>query len=314
MQENDRWRIQSDSNFCTVGIVLNKLSDADGLPPVLYYEVGLVTGGIMQVGWATPAFRPDSENGDGVGDCKHSWGFDGSRSIKLHNETTESYCEEPWKAGDVVGCRCNYRTGEISYTVNGKDVGVAFQRVPETVFPVVSCNPGEVVEFRLTAAELKHRSAGVTAVGDIMATQDVTLDSLLEDLDGDDDEEKVPAAIDDKSGTVKQDEKKEKAKSDPTPQAVVVEPLDLDKYGSVHELEKLGLERLKGALMAIGLKCGGTVQERASRLFSVRGLNPADYPKKLLAKKQEIDQLLTFYFNLNFRENSRQVIKKRFHF
>lgn len=34
------------------------------------------------------------------------------------------------------------------------------------------------------------------------------------------------------------------------------ETLDLDQYDSVEDLEKLGLERLKSALMAIGVKCG----------------------------------------------------------
>lgn len=38
------------------------------------------------------------------------------------------------------------------------------------------------------------------------------------------------------------------------PQAAAV---DLSPYNSAEELEGLGLERLKGALMAIGLKCGG---------------------------------------------------------
>lgn len=33
--------------------------------------------------------------------------------------------------------------------------------------------------------------------------------------------------------------------------------IDLTPYGSATELEGLGLERLKGALMAMGLKCGG---------------------------------------------------------
>lgn len=34
------------------------------------------------------------------------------------------------------------------------------------------------------------------------------------------------------------------------------EPLDLSNFTSCEELEKLGLDRLKSALMAIGMKCG----------------------------------------------------------
>lgn len=34
---------------------------------------------------------------------------------------------------------------------------------------------------------------------------------------------------------------------------------------------------------ARGLKCGGTAHERAERLFSVKDLQPKNYPKNLLA-------------------------------
>ncbi|XP_062411257.1 splicing regulator SDE2 [Sardina pilchardus] len=61
-------------------------------------------------------------------------------------------------------------------------------------------------------------------------------------------------------------------------------PLDLSAVDSVEQLEAVGLDRLKGALMARGMKCGGTLQERAARLFSVRGLAPDQIDPALLAK------------------------------
>lgn len=56
-------------------------------------------------------------------------------------------------------------------------------------------------------------------------------------------------------------------------------------------MKALGLNRLKGELMALGLKCGGTLQERAARLFSVMGLareqiDPALFAKPLKGKKK----------------------------
>ncbi len=63
-----------------------------------------------------------------------------------------------------------------------------------------------------------------------------------------------------------------------------IEDIDLDKYGSKEELEALGLDTLKNALMKRGLKCGGTLQERASRLLSVKGLAPEDIDPALKAK------------------------------
>ncbi|KAL0908114.1 hypothetical protein M5K25_022586 [Dendrobium thyrsiflorum] len=46
----------------------------------------------------------------------------------------------------------------------------------------------------------------------------------------------------------------------------------------------LGMDRLKMELQARGLKCGGTLQERASRLFLLKTTPLDKVPKKLLAK------------------------------
>lgn len=61
-------------------------------------------------------------------------------------------------------------------------------------------------------------------------------------------------------------------------------PVDLDKYNSSQELARLGMERLKNALMSRGLKCGGTLEERAERLFSVKGLEADQIDPSLFAK------------------------------
>ncbi len=41
---------------------------------------------------------------------------------------------------------------------------------------------------------------------------------------------------------------------------------------SVAEVEALGLEVLKDELVKLGMKCGGTLQQRAERLWRVRGV------------------------------------------
>ncbi|CAL8354924.1 unnamed protein product [Boreogadus saida] len=61
-------------------------------------------------------------------------------------------------------------------------------------------------------------------------------------------------------------------------------PLDLDAAGSPEDLEAAGLDQLKEALRSLGLKCGGTLKERASRLFSVRGLTAEQIDPLLRAK------------------------------
>ena len=64
--------------------------------------------------------------------------------------------------------------------------------------------------------------------------------------------------------------------------------LNLDEFSSVVEVEALGLERLKSGLMALGLKCGGTLEQRAERLWGVKGKSWDDIPKKLKVGNKEV--------------------------
>ncbi|XP_059838708.1 splicing regulator SDE2 [Hypanus sabinus] len=59
---------------------------------------------------------------------------------------------------------------------------------------------------------------------------------------------------------------------------------DWRTFNSAEELECLGLDRLKSELMEMGLKCGGTLQERAARLFSVKGLSREQIDPTLFSK------------------------------
>ncbi|VAH79010.1 unnamed protein product [Triticum turgidum subsp. durum] len=62
------------------------------------------------------------------------------------------------------------------------------------------------------------------------------------------------------------------------------EPVDLATFSSAAELEALGMEKLKLELQTHGLKCGGTLKERAARLFLLKTTPVDKLPKKLLAK------------------------------
>jgi len=65
-----------------------------------------------------------------------------------------------------------------------------------------------------------------------------------------------------------------------------VELLDLGKYGTVEELVQEGPDVLKRNLESRGLKCGGSLQQRAERLFAVRGIPQDQWDRKLLAPKK----------------------------
>ena len=60
--------------------------------------------------------------------------------------------------------------------------------------------------------------------------------------------------------------------------------VDLSEYPSAAALEALGMDCLKYELMQRRLKCGGTLQERAARLFLLRDKTRDEIDKKHLAK------------------------------
>ena len=53
-------------------------------------------------------------------------------------------------------------------------------------------------------------------------------------------------------------------------------PVDLNEYDSAEQLETLGMDKLKSELTKQGLPCGGTLKERAQRLFSIKGKTPEE--------------------------------------
>ncbi|PAA58351.1 hypothetical protein BOX15_Mlig022063g1, partial [Macrostomum lignano] len=100
---------------------------------------------------------------------------------------------------------------------------------------------------------------------------------------------KTPAVVDTKTPAVV-DTKAPAVVDTKTPAVVdtkapaVVELIDLSAIDSLESAEALGLDSLKDQLRLRGLKCGGSLRDRAQRLLAVRGLQPGDYPAALLAK------------------------------
>lgn len=61
-------------------------------------------------------------------------------------------------------------------------------------------------------------------------------------------------------------------------------PVDLQTYASAADLQQLGLDVLKQQLQLHGLKCGGSLAERAARLFLLKETSLADLDKKHFPK------------------------------
>lgn len=253
-------QIQSNSDFGTAAVVLD--SSPPAATPILYYEVGIVTGGLAQIGWANligeHSFSPNSDFGDGVGDDAASYAIDGSRSLKFHGGTEESYGLH-WKQGDTLGCLFDTKKRIISFSLNGVSAGEAFSTTFDSLFPAISCNQGQVLELHTAQVDCKYfPENGAIAVQDLIIRQDassaVSLEEALKFKT-----QRKPMEVESEQQRLNMKpyaSQKKKTAVKGAVETVVPDPLDLSPFKSAKELESLGLDRLKAALMALQVKCG----------------------------------------------------------
>jgi hypothetical protein len=121
---------------------------------VWYYEVVIMSKGIIQIGWARDVCKFEPENGLGVGDNVDSCAYDGHRCRAWHGTgeaAKDNNYGEAWSVGDVVGCIFNAATGVASFTLNGRDLGPAFAGLmdePDAIwYPAVSLSSGQQLNF-----------------------------------------------------------------------------------------------------------------------------------------------------------------------
>lgn len=127
----------------------------------LYYEARVESGGAVVLGLAGPGFDEGVENQPerpGVGDVMPSWAFDGARRRKRTRQISNMYGQR-WKAGDMVGVLLDIDTKEISFSLNGKDLGPAFTLNDEEVkglYPAASLHFGQAVVFNFGRAPFEY--------------------------------------------------------------------------------------------------------------------------------------------------------------
>ncbi|KAG0050146.1 hypothetical protein BGZ83_005066 [Gryganskiella cystojenkinii] len=89
-----------------------------------FYEVTLVTAGIMQIGWATVHCQFSPEDGTGVGDDIFGFAFDGCRNLIWADGESETYGDsETWKVGDILGFYLDVDNAIMECFVNGRSLG-----------------------------------------------------------------------------------------------------------------------------------------------------------------------------------------------
>lgn len=97
----------------------------------------------MQIGWCSSkcTFTQDT----GVGDTKHSYGFDGSKQRIWHVHTRKY--GPYWRSGDVFGVCLDMDDGKIEYYRNGVSLGVAFDGKDVSRGPGIALFPAFSLAF-----------------------------------------------------------------------------------------------------------------------------------------------------------------------
>ncbi|DAZ94132.1 TPA: hypothetical protein N0F65_010376 [Lagenidium giganteum] len=143
--------VKAIEHFPTVKLGKVAITAGSGL---WYFEVLMLTDGLMQIGYIDNEFVADAVQGQGVGDHNSSWAFDGFRRKKW-NVNSYDY-GDAWHTGDVVGVLLDTDRMELSYFLNGKFLGVAFTALPisatSLLYPAASLNADQIIQFNFGVA------------------------------------------------------------------------------------------------------------------------------------------------------------------
>ncbi|XP_077983248.1 RING finger and SPRY domain-containing protein 1-like [Glandiceps talaboti] len=86
---------------------------------VWYYEVTIITPGVMQIGWATKDSKFLNHEGYGIGDDEFSLSYDGCRQLFWYNAKSRAHSHPTWQPGDVVGFLLDLEKQEMIFSLNG---------------------------------------------------------------------------------------------------------------------------------------------------------------------------------------------------
>lgn len=89
---------------------------------VWYYEVTLLTAGVMQIGWATKDSKFLNHEGYGIGDDEFSYAYDGCRQLIWHGARSTPHHHPPWVPGDVLGLLIDLERGKVAFSMNGDTI------------------------------------------------------------------------------------------------------------------------------------------------------------------------------------------------
>lgn len=92
-----------------------------------YYEVLIITPGVMQIGFATKQSSFLSNEGYGIGDDHFSISFDGCRRLVWYNAKSKSVSLPCWQGGSICGCYIDLDNREVIFSLDGVESAVLNQ-------------------------------------------------------------------------------------------------------------------------------------------------------------------------------------------
>ncbi|XP_064640235.1 RING finger and SPRY domain-containing protein 1-like [Lineus longissimus] len=117
---------------------------------VWYYEVKIITSGVMQIGFATKHSKFLNYEGYGIGDDEFSIAYDGCRQLIWHNAHSEAHLHPCWKPGDILGLLLDVDGEKIVFSLNGKSLapnGKLFKNAKSGFFAAASFMSFQQCEF-----------------------------------------------------------------------------------------------------------------------------------------------------------------------
>uniref|UniRef100_A0A4W3IHJ0 Ring finger and SPRY domain containing 1 n=1 Tax=Callorhinchus milii TaxID=7868 RepID=A0A4W3IHJ0_CALMI len=129
---------------------------------VWYYEVTVVTSGVMQIGWATKDSKFLNHEGYGIGDDEYSCAYDGCRQLIWYNARSKPHTHPCWKEGDTIGFLLDLTKKVMIFYLNGNQLPPekqVFSSATSGFFAAASFMSYQQCEFNFGAKSFKYPPA-----------------------------------------------------------------------------------------------------------------------------------------------------------
>lgn len=128
---------------------------------IYYYEVKLITPGVMQIGFATKQSKFLNHDGFGIGDDDQSLAYDGCRQLLWQNAKSIHTNLPRWKEGDIIGCLIDLEKLEIRFSLNGlmgEPSNILFKNKPLSTqyYAAASFMPFQQCQFNFGRVPFQH--------------------------------------------------------------------------------------------------------------------------------------------------------------